>query len=950
MRRHTFKRHRPGNRVMAKARMLVFLLSLLALLASLTASSWAQKDTVSDPSSNLFELAQGWHLMSADQITGEDAAVSSPNFDASHWYEVRHMPATVLEVLQEDGVYKDLYYGMNLVTPGDLWKKDWWYRTTFTAPEGREVHSLIFKGINYRAEIWLNGQRIADKSQVVGMYNSFEFDVSKVIQTGKKNVLAVKITPERAIPKLVSADPLRIEGPVELGDTWHDWLNWKYIGVHDPKTGVGFSFPPDRNAGVWKRVYLSSTGAVSIRNPYVATDLPLPVTTPASLTVYCDLANHTSQPVSGILTGEISRQGKPPVRFEKRVSLYRDEVKEVSFTPEAFPDLLIRNPDLWWPYRWGAANLYHLKLQFKVKDKASDAQEIDFGIRKITQHRDTDTSFAELGTGGNFYLQINGKDYLIRGAVYTPDLLFKDDSHRDAATMLYSKDLGLNLLRWELKIADDTMIDRADREGMPIMLGWMCCGQWEMWNLWSAEDQWVARASLRARLRDLRSHASVVLWANGSDGLPPDPVLNDYHGILDELHWQNAVVDTVSHFNRTWSGIHMAGPYVWHPPSYWFSEKYAAARGSSAEEGDNEIIPPLESLEKFIPGDKLWPINDTWYFHAGGNEGNNTLENVRKVLETRYGASSNATDFSRKAQLAAYEDSRAKYESYATHWSNRKMTINWMLNNHWPSFFGHLFDYYFKQGGGYFGAKKGLRPVSVVWDYYATGDRSQAHVYAVNQQPEALRNVTVSVQFYDLDGVQKRALEVKNVNVPPGSSMEALTVARLPGLSSVYFVRGEMTDESGKVLAENVYWESAAGDDVGPASNDSQFKVSWTRLEDLTPLNTMPSARVTVAGTYEDINGETRVHIRISNNSHYVAFFLRAEITREQSGPEILPIRYDDNYITVFPHENRTIEGVVDASLTNADKLWVRVEGYDVTTQEVPLVEAAASSGDRRKR
>ena len=33
--------------------------------------------------------------------------------------------------------------------------------------------------------------------------------------------------------------------------------------------------------------------------------------------------------------------------------------------------------------------------------------------------------------------------------------------------------------------------------------------------------------------------------------------------------------------------------------------------------GDNEHIPTLESLKKFIPADKLWPINDTWYLHAG---------------------------------------------------------------------------------------------------------------------------------------------------------------------------------------------------------------------------------------------------------------------------------------------------------------------------------------------
>lgn len=887
--------------------------------------------------SNWTELADGWKLASADQVQGAEAAVSTADFDASHWHPVRHMPATVLQILEDDGVYKDLYFGMNLVSAGNLWKKDWWYRTTFTAPPGRQVYSLIFKGINYRADIWVNGQEVADKSQVVGMYNSFEFDISKLIHPGEGNVLAVKITPEQAIPRMTPEQAVFSGSTVELGDTWLDWLNWKYIGVHDPQTGIGFSFPPDRNAGVWKRVYLSASGPVSVRNSYVATDLPLPQTAPASLTVYCDLSNRSSEPVSGILSGEISRPGKPTIRFQTPVSLFRDETKEVSFSPEAYPELLVRDPDLWWPYLWGAPNLYHLQLQFKVKDEVSDSQNIDFGIRKITQRRDSDTSFPEIGTGGNFYLQINGRDYLIRGGAYTPDLLFKNDPQRDAAVMLYTKDLGLNMLRWELKIADDTMLERADHEGIPVMLGWMCCGQWELWNSWSAEDQWVARASLRTRLRELRSHAAVVMWANGSDGLPPDPILNDYHTIEHELHWQNALVDTVSHVNRTWSGIHMAGPYVWHPPSYWFSEKYGPARGSSAEEGDNEVIPPLESLKKFIPADKLWPINEYWYFHAGANEGNSTLENAKNVLEKRYGSSSSAEDFSKKGQLAAYEDARAKYESYATHWSTRKMTINWMLNNHWPSFFGHLFDYYFKQGGGYFGAKKGLQPVSVVWDYYATGDRSRAHVFAVNQQADPLNNVNVTVRFYNLDGTQKRLAEAKNVSVPPNSSKDALSVARVPGLSAVYFVRCQMTDASGKMLADNVYWESARGDDVGPANNDKQFEVKWTQLSEMSALNTIPAARVAVSGTYEQMNGETHAHIRLTNNSNHVAFFLRVEIMQDSNGMEILPIRYDDNYVTVFPHESRTLEAVFDSALLAGHNPGVRLEGYDLPKQIAPL-------------
>ncbi|HEX3352098.1 MAG TPA: hypothetical protein VHS34_04700 [Terriglobales bacterium] len=870
-------------------------------------------------------------MTSAKNVAADDSQVSLPGFDASQWYTVQDMPATVLQILEDNGVYKNLYFGMNLAKPGDLWKQDWWYRTTFTAPPGREVYSLIFKGINYRADIWLNGHKVANRATVVGMYDEFEFDVTRFVVPNGANILAVKVTPEQS---------LEGENGVELADSWLDWINWKYLGYQDPQKHVDISFVPDRNAGVWKRVFLSSSGAVTIRNPYVATDLPLPATSPASLTVYCDLSNNSSTPVSGVLSGEISRPGKPTLRFQRHLELLRNQTEEAVFAPAEYKQLILADPDLWWPYQWGAANLYRLKLDFKVDDKneVSDSQASDFGIREITQKRDTDNSFPDIGSDGNFYLQVNGRDYLIRGGVYSPDLLFRNDPERDATIMHYAKDLGLNLLRWELKIADDSMIDRADREGMPVMLGFMCCAQWEHWNLWNAEDQWVARASLRARIRELRSHPSVVIWANGSDGLPPDPALNDYHEILKQEHWQNAVVDTVSHVNRSWSGIHMAGPYVWRPPYYWFSEKYGPARGSSAEEGDNETIPPMESIKKFIPADKLWPINENWYFHSGANEGNNTLENIQRVIDKRYGPSSSAEEFSRKAQLAHYEDVRAQYETYATHWANRKMMIHWMMNNPWPSFFGHLFDDYFKQGGGYFGAKKGLRPVSVVWDYYASGDRSRAKLYVVNQTAEARSSLKVAVEFFNLDGTRKYFTEISGFSIGPNLSLEAMTVPRIPNLDQTYLVRAVLMDTkaSDKVLAENVYWESTTDDDLGDAKNDEQFKTSLARWADLSALNSMPPGELNVSAEMSEAEGEKRVAITLANPGNHVAFFVRAEVTHGTGGEEILPIIYDDNYITVFPHETRTIQ----ARFSNSAAVGapgLRIEGYNVARKVFPL-------------
>ena len=275
------------------------------------------------------------------------------------------------------------------------------------------------------------------------------------------------------------------------------------------------------------------------------------------------------------------------------------------------------------------------------------------------------------------------------------------------------------------------------------MVGWMCCNQWEKWPQWDDEDNRVARDSLRSQITMLRSHASAFVWANASDGRPPDKVREDYHQILRDLHWQNAVVDTVSSYVtddkgvRLWDGIQMAGPYTWRPPSYWFSGRYRAARGASAEQGDNEHIPPFASLQEFIPPDKLWPINDYWTSTPVPTPATPPwpTSNWRSTAATAPPAvptSSPAKPNSHTMNRLAPNSSRIA----ALGWAGHKMTIYWMLNNHWPSFFGNIFDYYLRPGGAYFGAKKGLRPLSAVFDSYATGDHSQAKVTVVNQTPD----------------------------------------------------------------------------------------------------------------------------------------------------------------------------------------------------------------------
>jgi exo-1,4-beta-D-glucosaminidase len=886
------------------------------------------------------ELGENWKLASATDAQSEGGAISVAGYQDARWHPIHRMPATVLQILQEDGIYPDLYVGKNLLekVPQDLYKQDWWYRTTFKAPASGESFTLEFPGINYRAEIWLNGEKIADNKQVVGMYAAHELNVTQWIKRDSENALAVKVTPEQLIHD--------VDG-VELADSWYDWINWKYLGYMGKKKfypGVGVSFVPDRNAGIWKPMYLRVTGDVSVNNALVNSELLLAEST-ARLTVFANLRNLSAQPVSGALKGTISRKGKSTIHFEQSIAdLSAGEDREIEFTPEIFPELVVKNPDLWWPYTMGTPALYDLQLEFVQNNNISDTARMRFGIRSITQHRDNDEHFPDIGKGGNFYLKVNGRDFRVRGGDYTPDLFYRYDPEREADILRYAKDLGINFLRWESKISSEHIIDLADEQGIPLMFGWMCCNQWERWSQWSEEDQRIAPQSLRSQILMLRPHASVVAWANASDGRPPEQIRKKYHQILSELHWQNAMVDTVSAFekdakgNLIWDGIRMEGPYCWRPPNYWFSGKYSAACGSTVEQGDNEHIPTLESLKKFIPADKLWPINDTWFMHAGAWGGNSTLANIQLALKRRYGPSDNVEDFVRKAQLAHYENTRAQFDTFAASpWETHKMVAYWMLNSHWPSFYGNLIDYYLSPGGAYYGAKKGLRPLSAVFDYYSTGDNSQARIIVFNQTPADVQGLSVRVRVYDLDGKTRDDRTISSLAVPFNGSAQVMTLPRYPESTPVFFVRCQLFDKSRKIVTDNVYWQSQKDDDLGARSHDAVMTLRQDRWADMTALNTMPPVTVKIEARQKKVGQESHVTIRLHNPSEHIAFFERATISTERDGNEILPIEYDDNYITVFPGETAEIHGIVRKG---AKARWVKLEGYNTPATTVPIKES----------
>jgi len=882
----------PRHRVLA-----VLLLTSTLLLALGIGRPGAARAVVTAPTVGSTELSTGWALRSASNVTDAGATISQVGYGTSGWYPVS-LPSTVLSGLVANNVYQNIYFGTNLQSVPDLTTQNWWFRGEFTAAANTagQVYWLRFKGISYRAQIWLNGTQL--DSNAVGTMAVHEYNVTSVIRPGAPNALAILVTPPA-----------------------HDCKDLSFCTVDwNPEA-------PDMNAGLWGKTLLDTTGPVALRDPYVKTVLPLPATSSADLTVYADAVNATNAPVTTTVSGTITKPGFPTISFSQNVTLNANERREIAFDPVTYPQLHVTSPALWWPYQFGSPELYQLAMSASAGGATSDTRSINFGIRQFTDYRTTvnGTSFAGY--------KVNGQNILFRGGGYVWDMLQRWDTRTNAAHVQYVKDMGLNTIRLEGTVGNEELYDLADQAGVMILPGFVCCSAWESENNWTSEQTQVANASLNSQMRALRAHASPFVWAFGSDMPPLSSVLASYKTIASGLHWQNPTLDNVATWSNSNAGMKMDGPYKWEPPVLWWDTSQAgSAFGTTAEEG-TESPPPLDSLQKFIGPADLWPIGTVWNYHAGKPK--SVFDNIKVFTDgvsNRYGAASGAADYSTRSELMNYENTRAFFEAWNAHEYTQSFgTIFWMLDNAWPSVHWNLYDYYFKPGGGYFGAKKADEPVHVVYDYFGR------NVYAVNSTLSARSNLTATATLYNVPDLTQKYTTQVSLNVPANASTPVLTIPAVTGLSTTYFVRLQLKDSTGAVVSSNLYWYSTSPDVLGNKHNWYMTAVrSYANLTGLNSLASNPDLTTAVSRTVS--GGQETVSIALHNTSATnIAFFVRPEVTAGNGGSEVVPVNYTDNYVSLWPGESTTITATYQTGDLGGQAPYLRVRGYNVPTTSVPV-------------
>ncbi len=786
------------------------------------------------------DLGAGWLIQSSAKVADRGDAISTNGYQARGWYPTS-VPATVLTALVNNKIYPDPDYGMNLRSiPGTTYgigqnfsnsampadspfARSWWYRTEFKLPAAAKGKNfwLNFDAINYRANIWLNGRQIATSEQAAGMYRMFEFNITEAARPGAVNTLAVEVfAPTQN----------------DLTITFVDW---------NP-------MPPDKDMGLVRDVYILESGPVAIRHPQAAARLDQPGDA-AHLTLAAELHNATDQPLDGVLKAQIGNLG-----VSKKVRLAANESSRVELAAADYPQLNISHPKLWWPYLAGPQNLYHAHMEFESGGHVSDQRDFDFGIREIT---------SEVDPQGHRLFKINGRNILIRGGGWSSDMLLRFNPEREEDEIRYVRDMHLNTIRLEGKMMNDHFFETCDRYGVLVMAGWCCCSYWERWRNWKPEDYTIAGESLRDQVRRIRNHPSILAFLYGSDNSPTTQAEAVYLKVFQEERWPNPYVSSAAKATTGGAGptgVKMTGPYEYVAPDYWLLDRErGGAFGFNTETSPGPAIPEVASLAEMIPKEHLWPIDEFWNFHAGGG-GYRNVNVFTAALEGRYGKAGSLEDYVKKSQVMTYEGERAMFEAYGRNKYQATGVIQWMLNNAWPSIIWHLYDFYLRPGGGYFGSKKACEPLHVQYSY---DDRS---VVVVNSNYQAFSGYKVAAKVLNSD-LSEKFSKAQSVDIGSDAAVRVFTLPEIGDLSTLYFVRLTLNDPAGKLVSSNFYWLSTHPDVSDWARSNGRYTPIQS-YADLTGLEKLPEVKLKVVTRTEGRGAEEAAHVTIENPASQLAF------------------------------------------------------------------------------
>lgn len=812
-----------------------------------------------------------WRLQRASEVTALAEALSSVGFDAGDWLPAT-VPGTVTMSYFNAGAIPDQRYDDDQLQISDSYfLEDFWYRDEFDLPQGWDGQELVlhFDGINWKAEVYVNGARAG---RIDGAFTRAAFDVTSLLKPGR-NALAVRIV-KNAHPGIIKEQDRRsadLNGGVLGGDnpTMHATIGWDWI-----PTVRG------RDIGIWNDVFLTAhAGGVTIDDVFVDTDLPLPSTDYADLKPVVTLTNHAAQP----RRAEIAlRYGDLQVTGE--VELAAGETRDVTL-----PTARLDRPELWWPAGYGEPHLYDVQATVSVGGTRSDSRQVKSGVREMSYTMD----------GGVLDFYVNGRRLIGNGGNWgfpEIDLAYREREYDIAVA--YHADMHFTMIRnWVGMTGDDEFWDACDRHGVMV---------WQ--DFWLANpadgpdpfDEAMFLANAEDFVRKIRRHPSLALYCGRNEGNPPATLDAGLAALVERLH------PGMQYIPHSADGpVSGGGPYRALPVKEYFSMTRGADRFHSERGMPN--VPTLESLQRMLGPAHQWPQNSVWGMHDYALESAQSAATFNAMVEKMFGQPEDLAQFAEWAQWIDYDGYRAIFESRS---AQRKGIQLWMSHSCWPSMVWQTYDYYFAPTAAYFGAKKGSAPIRIQWNPY------KEQVEVVNNNAGDLTGLTARAIVVTPDGAflsdQSVSLDAKEDTTVPVPAVTAPTssFAGLTGESPVLLRLSLIQD--GRELADNFYV-------LNPADPGN-----------LQALLQMPEAKVSLKYIFRREGEEWKTVATLENRSKTPALMLRLNLVGARDGEQILPVFYEDNWISLLPGERKEIAVRCAAADTRGERPTLQLSGFNL--------------------
>ena len=830
-----------------------------------------------------------WYARKANEVKMDGNRLSAAPLDKTGWFPAR-VPGTVLTTLLENHMYPAPEFGLNNNLIPDIHEVGndfytYWFTRQFTInnlPEGRNVW-LNFRGINYKAEIFLNGKRI-NRNTHEGMFLRKTFNITPYLRTDAPNVLAVLVYPPTHAGNPNGGQGG--DGQIARNNTMQYTPGWDWI---QPVR--------DRNTGIWDEVSITTTGPVCLSSPYVVTKVPgvrdpeTKTQREAFVNTSVELENTGSTSLKGLLVCETNG-----TRLTQPITLSPFEKKTVSLNP-----LAVKNPRLWWPNGIGEQPLYDMNLSFEIGNQVSDRERLRYGIREITSDKCPDNG------GRRFF--VNGQKIYVTGGNYiNSDWLLRLSPERYRDEVRFHAEMNLRMIRvWGGALVErPEFYNACDEFGILVFQDlWGsgdCNGAWEdPTKMDSRERRWeypdnhdLFIASVEDQVKMIRNHPSLCFWCGANEW----PLAKDIDQCLrkevfpqldPERLFVSFSTDTL--FTRNYLGDNGDGPYGIQEPEWFFSFRSHPFNPEAGSVGSPEVESMREMMtEQDLAGfpRKGFTRNYTWRYHKDLGYGDH--------LE-RYGEVKDIETYCKYAQVVNYDQYRSFMEGWASHmWDWYTGILIWKTQNPWTSLRGQMYDWSLDVNASLYGTRKGCEPLHA---YYNPVTRKAG---LLNTTLKDYTDLSIVARIYNLEGKLLWEKETR-ASSKANTVQELLDIPVPEGIQGAYFLRLALNAD-----VPNIYWLT-------------------TEPKDYTSLSQLPKSRPDIKTDIKKEGSNFVGTVRLSADSQ-ISFFNRIKVFDRETGKRILPVHYSDNYITLMPGDQQEISLEFPANLPE-ERIQIVVDSYN---------------------